>query len=103
MDYDEFDDLVQKHTGKTNFECVTQFEWNNYSDYAHNNIEHEPNFARFKPDTPKQSVIDWYMADINLVNRWIAGEDKVFFGSYQILAWLCYNGHIKPGNYLIRC
>lgn len=84
LDYNEFDKLVQTHLGVKDFECVPFFEWDNDSDYLHNDV------------VPND------MDDLKQVNEWIQNPRQWGTGPYQILNWLCHHGHIEPGNYLIQ-
>lgn len=94
LTFDEFDKLVHDKLGWEDFECIEEFEWDR-SSHSMRSIIATPDYSRYKPNIPKERIQDWYMRDLASVEARSAGP-------HQLLTWLCFYGHIPPGNYLVE-
>jgi hypothetical protein len=84
VDYNEFDEAVQKHFGKPNYECVADNEWNNDSEHS---------------STVSNAPLDDY--DNRHLAEWMTGTKRQAPYFSTLLQKMCVDGIIPPGTYLI--
>lgn len=94
LDHTELDKLVQEHLGLVDFECTARMEWrDDCSYYLFEDIRDEPN----------KDGTDRFVRQLREVENFINNEEgRLPPSMLGLLQYLCFRGHIKPGNYLIR-
>ena len=83
VDYNDLQDLIQKHYHKPNYGIVPYQEWNNNSDYP---IE-----------VKKQEMSKYDLEDLEQFKS----DKQLHWKIYVIMNDLCNNNIIDEGNYLI--
>jgi len=94
MDVRELDELIRKELAPLtknparfkNFECIAEFEWNNYARY-----ETSVNFSDFMSKIYKK----YDRKDI------MKGDPREMFGLHGLMSFMLENNIIREGNYLI--
>jgi hypothetical protein len=84
----EFERLVQESTGCKDFDYLRMLD------------DDSPIFMDIRADSGGQ-IKEWFDNDLAQVQRWVNGENTNCKSIHTLMNWLCVNGFIQPGNYMI--
>jgi hypothetical protein len=94
LEYQDLDNLVRKHMGAKNYECVAAEEWNNDSIHLFQNV------VPLTERAAKSSYDREY--DVPEVEKFIETKGKSRCSVNNVLSYLCEKKVIDKGNYLIE-
>lgn len=84
VSWSDLEQFVAEKTGVNDYSFVAVEECNNDSIHEFNVSADNDSF--FGPED---------------MDEWIASNGNTFISNNEILDWLCINGHIEPGIYLV--
>ena len=89
VDYGDFERFVESVTGKE-YEFSVEQEFGN--DTTHN----------FTASSKSPYSQDLWEKEMEEIEAWISGTGSIQYRIGSLIDWLCFKGHIPPGNYCIE-